>query len=117
MPSFLLVCSGRIRFVERSALGRVSPPRDCRRPTHPKVPVTEHQLQSLSSRFGRLGDPDSVSYEDLFFFAQSAVPELSATRCVQYLPCGLSEGDTIRTPHRKNGKLRSRLVCFPAAAV
>ncbi|CAM9186272.1 unnamed protein product, partial [Ectocarpus fasciculatus] len=44
-----------------------------------QVPVTEHQLQSLCSRFGRLGDPDSVSYEDLFFFAQSAMPELSTT--------------------------------------
>lgn len=46
-----------------------------------QIPVTEHQLQSLCSRFGRLGDPDSVSYEDLFFFAQSAMPELSTTRC------------------------------------
>lgn len=45
-----------------------------------KIPVTEHQLQSLCSRFGRLGDPDSVSYEDLFFFAQSAMPGLSSTR-------------------------------------
>ena len=47
--------------------------------TH-KIPVTEHQLQSLCSRFGRLGDPDSVSYEDLFFFAQSAMPDLATTR-------------------------------------
>eukprot|EP00903_Cladosiphon_okamuranus_P013950 g12974.t1 len=44
-----------------------------------QVPVTEHQLQSLCSRFGRLGDPDSVSYEDLFFFAHSAMPDLSTT--------------------------------------
>ncbi|CAM9389683.1 unnamed protein product, partial [Laminaria digitata] len=45
-----------------------------------QVPVTEHQLQSLCSRFGQLGDPDSVSYEDLFFFAHSAMPDLSTTR-------------------------------------
>eukprot|EP00904_Undaria_pinnatifida_P002651 jgi/Undpi1/12387/HiC_scaffold_5.g02059.m1 len=45
-----------------------------------KVPVTEHQLQSLCSRFGQLGDPDSISYEDLFFFVHSATPELNTTR-------------------------------------
>ncbi|CAM9910415.1 unnamed protein product, partial [Ascophyllum nodosum] len=44
-----------------------------------QIPITEHQLQALCSRFGQLGDPDSVSYEDLFFFAQSSMPELSTS--------------------------------------
>ncbi|CAM9563878.1 unnamed protein product, partial [Choristocarpus tenellus] len=41
-----------------------------------QMPITENQLQSLCSKFGQLGDPDAISYEDLFSFVQSSMPPL-----------------------------------------
>eukprot|EP00611_Tribonema_gayanum_P013061 TRINITY_DN2382_c0_g1_i1.p1 TRINITY_DN2382_c0_g1~~TRINITY_DN2382_c0_g1_i1.p1 ORF type:complete len:1787 (+),score=415.93 TRINITY_DN2382_c0_g1_i1:3-5363(+) len=40
-----------------------------------QVPVTEHQVQALQSSFCQLGQPDSISYEDLLAFA--CTPALS----------------------------------------
>ncbi|CAM9543655.1 unnamed protein product, partial [Discosporangium mesarthrocarpum] len=44
-----------------------------------QMPVTEHQFQSLCSKFGQLGDPDAISYEDLFSFVHSTIPSLGTS--------------------------------------
>ncbi|CAM9255060.1 unnamed protein product [Chrysoparadoxa australica] len=39
-----------------------------------QLPVTEHQLQSIQTKFAQIGDPDAISYEDFMSFISSSLP-------------------------------------------
>jgi Ca2+-binding EF-hand superfamily protein len=39
-----------------------------------QMPITEHQLQFLNTKFGKLSDPDRISYEDLLSFVHTSSP-------------------------------------------
>ncbi|KAG5183282.1 hypothetical protein JKP88DRAFT_241452 [Tribonema minus] len=65
-----------------------------------QVPVTEHQVQALQSSFCQLGQPDSISYEDLLAFA--CTPALSPPNKQPRPAWGYSPLSASGAPPRRN---------------